>query len=206
MPLVNVVNVQNQKVGQVALDDAVYGVEVREHLYYEVVKMQLANRRAGNACTKGRAEVAFSTKKLYRQKGTGRARHGSRKAPTMVGGGTVFGPKPRSFYYRVPRSMRKAALRSALSGRLAEGNLIVVDTFPFAKPRTKELARILDGFGAKKALVVDTKSDVVRLSARNLTTVRYLSAEGVNVFDILKFDYLVLTQAAAKAIEGALKP
>lgn len=206
MPVVDVFNIQKQKVGSVELDDSVFGEPVREHLYYEVVRMQLASRRSGTACTKGRAEVAYSTRKLYRQKGTGRARRGSRRSPTMVGGGIVFGPKPRSFYYRVPKSMRRAALISALSGRMAEGRLVVVDDFALAKPKTKELVKVLSAFGANKALVVDVAgSNAVRLSARNMANAKYLAPAGLNVFDILKFDHLVVSQSAIRQVEGALK-
>jgi large subunit ribosomal protein L4 len=206
MPRIDVYDLQRSKVGEIDLDDSVFGVEVREHLYYEVVKMQLANRRAGTACTKGRAEVAFSTRKLFRQKGTGRARRGSRKSPVLRGGGVVFGPKPRDYSYRVPRTMRKAALRSALSGRLGENRLFVVEDFSLPEVKTRSLVRILERFGLKSAVLVDFKdNDRLRLSARNLPKFRFLAADGVNVYDILRHENIIVSKGAVRAIEGALK-
>ncbi len=210
MPRLPLFDAHGKQVGEVDLDDAVFGVTVREHLFYEVVKMQLANRRSGTACTKDRSQVAYSTRKLFRQKGTGRARRGSRKSPILRGGGTIFGPKPRSYAYKVPRKVRKEALRAALSRRVEENRLLVVQDFGLSRPRTRELVRILDALRADSALVVDVRSapgaDALRLSARNLTRAKYLAPEGVNVYDVLHFPYAVFTERAARAVEGALKP
>lgn len=206
MARVDVYNRDRQKVGDLELDDAVFGVEVREHLYYEVVRMQMANRRSGTAHTKDRGEVKYSTHKLYRQKGTGRARRGSRRSPILRGGGTTFGPKRRSFAYRVPRTMRKAALRSALSGRAGEGQLYVLDSLSMANPKTKDVQSILSKFGIVKALVIDSSENQnLRLSTRNLPNAKFVSPAGVNVYDVLHFHSLVLTQDAVREIEGALK-
>lgn len=206
MPQVAVYNLNRDKVGSVDLDPEIFGVEVREHLYYEVVRMQLANRRAGTAATKGRADVAYSTAKLYKQKGTGRARKGSRKSPTLRGGGTIHGPQPRSYTYRVPRSMRRAAIRSALSGRVAEQRLVVIDDFALPGIKTRALEKILGRFQLDNGLLVDVQDNgALRLSARNLTKFKFLAPEGLNVYDVLRFDNLVMSRAAVDLVQGALK-
>ncbi|GMV39255.1 MAG: 50S ribosomal protein L4 [Myxococcales bacterium] len=207
MPQIDVYNLARQKVGEMVLDDAVFAAPVKEHLYWEVVRMQLANRRSGTANTKTRSEVKFSTRKLFKQKGTGRARRGSRRAPTLKGGGTILGPKPRDFSYTVPKKVRKAALRSALTGRLVERRLVVVDRFELPEIKTKALVKVLSGFDLTKTLVVDGGTNRnLKLSARNLRDVKFLAPEGLNVYDVLRFDAIVLSQDSIRAIEGALKP
>ena len=206
MPRIDIFNIKKKKVADLELDDSVFGAPVREHLYYEIVKMQQANRRAGTACTKDRGEVAYSTRKLFRQKGTGRARRGSRRSPVLRGGGVAFGPKPRDYSYRAPRSMRKAALRSALSGRVGEGRMIVIDDFTLSEIKTKNVAQIMAKFDLKDGLIVDgTDNSSLRLSVRNLPNFKFLAPEGVNVYDVLRFTNLVLTQSAVQSLEGALK-
>ena len=207
MPQIDVYNLSHQKVGEMVLDDAVFAAPVKEHLYYEVVRMQLANRRAGTACTKTRAEVKFSTRKLFKQKGTGRARRGSRRSPTLKGGGVALGPKPRDFSYTIPKKVKKAALRSALTGRLQENRLTVVDNWDLPEIKTKALTKVLSSFDLGKTLVVDgAQNRNLKLSARNLRDVKYLANEGLNVYDVLRFDNIVLSQASVRAIEGALRP
>lgn len=207
MPQIDVYNLARQKVGEMVLDDAVFAAPVKEHLYWEVVRMQLANRRSGTASTKTRSEVKFSTRKLFKQKGTGRARRGSRRAPGLKGGGTILGPKPRDFSYACPKKVRKAALRSALTGRLTEQRLVVVDRFELAEVKTKALVKVLKGFDLSKTLVVDGGTNRnLKLSARNLKDVKFLAPEGLNVYDVLRFDAIVLSQDSVRAIEGALKP
>jgi large subunit ribosomal protein L4 len=203
---IEVKNITGKSVGSVDLDDAVFGAEVNEHILWEAVKWQLAKRRAGNASTKRLGEVRGSAKKVWKQKGTGQARQGSRQAPHWVGGGSVFGPKPRSYEYKLPRQIKKAALRAALSLRASEQKIVVLDSFT-TDGKTKSVASALANLGpSKKVLIVDAKSNgqLVR-GARNLPTSQWLAPEGLNVYDILRHDTLVLTQDAAKSVTEALK-
>ena len=203
---IEVKNTEGKGVGSVDLDDAVFGVDVNEHLLWEAVKWQLAKRRAGTASTKRLGEVRGSSKKVWKQKGTGQARQGSRQAPHWVGGGSVFGPKPRDYSYDLPRKVKKAALRSALSLRASEQKLVVLDKFS-TDGKTKSVAAALKALGAgDKALIVDGKTNeqLVR-GARNLARSQWLAPEGLNVYDILRHDVLVLTQAAAQQVTEALK-
>lgn len=199
-------NIQGKGVGSYDLDDDVFGAEVHEHLLWEAVKWQLAKRRAGTASTKRMGEVRGTAKKIWKQKGTGQARHGSRQAPIFVGGGSVFGPKPRDYEYDMPRKAKKAALRAALSLRASEQKLVVLDNFS-TDGKTKSVAAALKTLGSAKVLIVDAKTNenLVR-GAKNLATSQWLAPEGLNVYDILRHDTLVLTQDAAKAVTEALKP
>lgn len=204
MPKVNVYNLKREKVGVIDLSDEVFGAEIKEQLFYEVVKAQLASRRAGTASAKERCAVSGSTKKIYRQKGTGRARHGSVRAPNFVGGGRAHPPRPRDWAYRPPRKVRIGALKSALSLICKEGRLLVVDSFELPEIRTKA---VVETFGAlqvtSKALVVDSRdNEKLRLSVRNLAHAQFLPPEGVNVYDLLRHDHLVVSQSAAKALEA----
>lgn len=205
MPTMTVVNTQAQPVGEIELSDEIFAAEVKPHLHWEVVKNQLANRRAGTHSTKTRTTVHGTSKKTYRQKGTGNARHGSRKSPIFVHGGIAHGPHPRDYSYKTPKKVRRAALCSALSLRLAQGELVVVDAFNMSSPKTKEAAATLSRLGASNALVVTRNEEgTLHLSLRNLQTAKYIRAEGVNVYDVLKYDRLVLTVDAAKALEERL--
>jgi large subunit ribosomal protein L4 len=203
MAKVNVYNLKRESVGQIELSEHVFGAEVNEALIYDVVKAQLASRRSGTAKTKGRAEVAGSTRKLYRQKGTGNARHGSIRAMSFVGGGKAHGPTPRSYAYRPPRQVRAGALRSALSLKLKEGSLTVVDKFELVEIKTKQVASALKNLQLDKGtLVVDVKgNERLRLSIRNLEGSSFLPPEGVNVYDVLRHPHLVLTKDAVAALE-----
>jgi large subunit ribosomal protein L4 len=200
----DVFNLKREKTGEIELSDQVFGTEVKEQLFYEVVKAQLASRRAGTQSAKTRSEVSGSTKKLYKQKGTGRARHGSIRAPVYVGGGRAHPPTPRDWSYRPPRQVRVGALKSALSLLAKEGRLTVVDALKLDEIRTKGLVTALSALGAEtSALLVDGKdNETLRLSARNLPKHTVLPPEGVNVYDILRHDHLVLSQDAAKALEA----
>ena len=203
---IEVKNLQGKGVGSVDLDDAIFGADVNEHLLWEAVKWQLAKRRAGNASTKRLGEVRGSSKKVWKQKGTGQARQGSRQAPHWVGGGSVFGPKPRDYSYDLPRKVKKAALVCALSLRASEQKIVVLDNFS-TDGKTKSVAAALKTLGAgEKALIVDAKTNeqLVR-GAKNLAKSQWLAPEGLNVYDILRHDVLVLTQAAAQAVTQALK-
>jgi large subunit ribosomal protein L4 len=201
---IEVKNTQGKGVGSIDLDDAVFGAEIHEHVLWEVVKWQLAKRRAGTASTKRFGEVRGSSKKIWKQKGTGQARHGSRQAVIFVGGGTTKGPKPRDYGYVLPRQVKKQALRSALSLRASEQKLIVIDNFS-TDGKTKSVAAALKALGASnKALIVDAKTNehLVR-GAKNLAASQWLAPEGINVYDILRHETLIVTQAAVTAITEA---
>jgi large subunit ribosomal protein L4 len=206
MAKVSVYNLQKNPVGDIELSDAVFGAEVNEALMYDVLKAQLASRRAGTAKTKLRPEVAGSTRKLYRQKGTGAARHGAIRASQYVGGGKAHGPRPRDYGYRPPRKMRQGALASALSLKVKQGTLFVVDGFQLDDVKTKQLASILKVFEAGSALIVDGKgNDNLRLSARNLAKSSFLPPEGLNLYDILRHEHLILTKDAVTELQNRLE-
>jgi large subunit ribosomal protein L4 len=203
MATFDVFNMKRERVGSIDLADEVFAVEVREHLFYEVVKAQLASKRQGTQCAKNRSAVSGSTKKLYKQKGTGRARHGSLRAPVFVGGGQAHPPRPRDWSYSPPRRVRAKALIGALSKFGREGRLLVVDRFELSEIKTKKLLEALETLKAQKnALVVDVgENDNLRLSIRNCKAHQFLPPEGVNVYDLLRHDTLILSQQAAKALE-----
>ena len=204
MAKVDVYNLKREKVGSVDLADEVFGADVKEQLFHEVVVAQLASRRAGTHAAKERSAVAGSSKKIYKQKGTGRARHGSIRAPIFVGGGRAHPPKPQDWSYRPPRRVRVAALKSALSLILKEGRLTIVDSIDLGEVKTKKLAGVLVTLQAgKKTLVVDDGGNQnLRLSIRNLEDKLFLPPEGVNVYDLLRHDHLVLSKGAIKALEA----
>ena len=200
--------------GSVELDATVFGAPVKPYLYWEVVNWQRARRRSGNHYTKGRSDVSGGGKKPFKQKGTGRARQGTRRAPHFVGGGVVFGPKPRDYSFRMPKKKRRAALRSALSEKLANNAIRVCDNLDFKEMKTKYAVGVLKKFDAAKALFVDvtdrnegnvvTHNDSLRLAVRNLNNAKYIAAEGLNVEDILKYDLLFVSKAALEQIQGVL--
>jgi large subunit ribosomal protein L4 len=204
MPTVDIFNLQRDKVGSIDLPDDVYGVEVAEHLIHEVVTAQLASKRAGTHAGKERAGVRGSTHKIYKQKGTGRARHGGIRAPNFVGGGRAHPPKPQDFSRRAPRRVRLAALKSALSLLVKEGRLTVVENFELAAIKTKALAGVLEVLlptQQRKTLVVDGKdNEKLRLSIRNLAQSLFLPPEGVNVYDLLRHDHLVVSKHAIEQL------
>lgn len=204
MAKLDVFNLKREKVGELDLSDEVFATEVKEHLFHEVVTAQLASRRAGTHAAKERSAVRGSTKKLYKQKGTGRARHGSIRAPIYVGGGRAHPPKPQDWSYRPPRRVRIGALRSALSLLVKEGRLTVVDRIELAEIKTKMLASVLSQLqtGAKTLVVDDKGNQNLRLSIRNMKDNCFLPPEGVNVYDILRHDHLLLSQDAVKALEA----
>jgi large subunit ribosomal protein L4 len=199
---IDIVNIEGKKVGQVDLADAVFGTKVKEYLLWEVVKAQRAARRAGTHKTKKRDEVRGGGKKPYKQKGTGNARQGSTRSPQFVGGGKVWGPQPRDYSYTVPKKVKRAALASALSLRVKEKKLVIVDALAFDAPKTKRLAGILKVLGADSAVVVDGKTNInLSKSCRNLPKSKVLPPEGLNVYDILNHPTLVIAADAVKAIE-----
>lgn len=204
MAKIDVYDLARKKVGELDLADEVFAAEVKEHLLHEVVTAQLASRRAGSHAAKERSAVQGSKKKLYKQKGTGNARHGAIRAPIYVGGGRAHPPKPQDWTMRPPRKVRMMALRCALSLLHKEGRLTVVDSIAFDAPKTKQLAAVLTALQASKStLVVDGRgNENVKLSIRNMPTSSFLPPEGVNVYDLLKHDHLVVSKDAAKALEA----
>lgn len=207
MAKVKVLNLEGKAAGEIELADDVFGAEVNEGLLYDVVKAQLAGKRVGAANTKTRSEVAGSSKKIYKQKGTGRARHGSIRAPNFRGGGQQHGPKPHSFSYRPPAAMRRGALVSCLSLKLKDGHLTIVDTFVLDEVKTKKLASVLEALKVTPgSLIVDAKdNEKLRLSARNLDRHQFLPPEGVNPYDVLRHEHLVLTKSAVAALEARVR-
>ena len=204
MPTVDIYNQANEKVGTVDLDPAVFDVEVREHLFHEVVRAQRAAKRSGTAKTKERGEVRGTQAKAWRQKGTGRARQGNRKAPHFVGGGVAHGPRPRSYAMKVNKQIRRAALCAALSRRQQEGHLIVLENLELKEIKTKTVAGLLGRFAVKKTLIVDAANPNLAKSVKNLTESNFISVEGLNVFDILRHEHLMLTAGAIETIVGRL--
>ncbi len=202
MANVSVYNMEGQEVGKIELSDAVFGVEVNEHLVHLAVVQQLADNRQGTQKAKTRSEVSGGGKKPYRQKGTGHARQGSTRAPQFTGGGTVFAPVPRDYSFKMNKKEKRAALKSALTSRVQENRLIVVEDLKFDAPKTKDMVKVLDSLKADDALVVlnDNDKNVV-LSGRNIDGVKMALTNTINVFDILNHKTLVLTKDAVKTIE-----
>jgi large subunit ribosomal protein L4 len=203
---VPVYNIQGEQVSEAELRDDIFAVPVNQALMHQALVRQLANARLGTHKTKTRGEVRGGGRKPWRQKGTGRARQGSIRAPHWRGGGAVFGPTPRSYRQKMPRKMRRQALRSALSVKASESQVKVLDAFEMSEPRTKELLRILDGLGVgTSVLILLPQSDTVVLrSVRNLPKVRTLVAQYLNVRDLLKYDYILMPLASLEVIEGIL--
>jgi large subunit ribosomal protein L4 len=203
---VDVVNMQNEKVDSLELPEAVFGAPVKPHLLHEVVRMQLASRRQGSADTKGRSEVSGGGKKPWRQKGTGRARSGTSRSPLWRHGGTIFGPQPRSYAFHVNRAVRRQALRAALTTKAKAGAVRVVESLGLEKPSTRAMRTLLQAMGAQgKALVVlPDRDELVEKSARNLPAVRVLPVRGLNVYDVLRADVLVLTPEGVHMLREVL--
>jgi len=208
MPKLDVFDTQKQKVGEIDLDDAVFGAEVKPHILHEIVRAQLAGRRAGTHYAKERAATRGSTRKLFRQKGTGRARHGQLRAPLMRGAGRTKGPIPRDHGFRPPRKVRLAAMRAALSLFHQEGRLFVLDAFPLPDPpKTKAVAEVLARFEAPSGVICDAKAnESLRRASRNLARAVFFPPEGLNVYDLLKADRLLVTREGVAALSKALKP
>jgi len=200
-----VVSQRNEVVGEMALPPDVFAQPVRRHLLYEVVRMQQANRRAGTAATKTRAQVSGGGKKPWRQKGTGRARAGSTRSPIWRGGAIIFGPQPRDYSYRLPASARRAALCSALAAKVREGKLILVDRIALEAPKTKLLAQLMAGLNVESAVIlIPGRDESLERAARNLPLIKVLRTEGANVYDLLRYDRLIMTQPAVDALCGRL--
>ncbi|MBI5572797.1 MAG: 50S ribosomal protein L4 [Desulfomonile tiedjei] len=207
MALVDVINQSGTTVASVELDDTIFNAAVREDLVQSVVVWQLAKRRAGTACTKTRKDVRGGGKKPWRQKGTGRARAGTSRSPLWTGGGTIFGPSPRSYAFSLPKKVRKAALRSVLSAKLRDNLLTVVDKIELEAPKTKlffETMKTLGLDAAKTLFITAEKDEALLRSSRNLFKVLVLPTEGMNVYDLLRFERLVLLQDAVPKIHERL--
>jgi large subunit ribosomal protein L4 len=206
MPSVDVLDLSNTKVGSVDLSDAVFAAPVNEALLYEAVRHHLAGTRRGTAKTKTRHEVSGSGKKLWKQKGTGRARMGSIRSPLWRHGGTTHGPQPRDYSYRLPRKMMLGALRSALSAKLRDGELRIVQDFSIAEPKSKLMRQTLDRFEANRTvlLVDNAENRNLALSSRNLEGVKLVSSREVNVYDLLGHEQVLLTEAAAQKLSEGL--
>jgi len=205
MAKADVVNIQGEKVGEVELNDAIWAADVKPYLIHDVVVMQLNNRRRGTAKTKTRGEVRGGGKKPWRQKGTGRARSGSTTSPVWVGGGTVFGPIPKAYRMSLPKKVRKAALRSALTVRNEGAHLLVLDKLELPAISTKHFAGIMKALNLSKPLVVvPGKDEIVEKSARNIPHTKVLRVEGLNVYDVMRYEQLMVTVDALKKIEEAL--
>ena len=205
MATIEIYNIKNEKIGDVELKDELFGVEIKAHILHDIVRMQLANRRSGNACTKTRTEVQGSGKKPFRQKGTGRARAGSRTSPLWRGGGIAFGPKPRDYSYKLPKKVRRLGLRMALSARFNENNLKVLDDFQLEEIKTKGFIGVMDALNIRNALiVVPGGNENLEKSSRNVLGFKVMPPEGLNVYDILNHKHLALLQPCIGQLEERL--
>ena len=205
MAVVDILNRAGEKVSQIDLNDEIFNVPVKSSVLHEVVTMQLAGKRAGTASVKHRSDVSGSQRKLFRQKGTGRARRGNIKSPLLRGGGVVFGPDPKDWGYKVPKKVRRQALKMALSSKLQEDDLLVLDTLELDEIKTKALLDVTGNLKLDNALIVTgDKDEKLELSSRNVPNLKVLRCEGLNVYDILKYKTLVLLEASVKGIEGRL--
>jgi len=205
MAVVDVINVTGEKVSELDISDDIFNVTVKGSVLHEVVKMQLAGRRSGTACVKNRSDIRGSMKKLFRQKGTGNARPGTNKSPLRRGGGVVFGPHPKSWAYTVPKKVKRLALKMALSTKLQNKSLVILDKFEIDEVKTKKFVGCINNMNLGKTLIVtDGKDDKLEKSAKNVQGVKVLRTEGLNVYDILKYDKLLLIESSIKSIEGRL--
>ena len=202
MAKLDIYNLSGAVTGSIELSDAIFGIEPNKHAIATVIRNQLANRRQGTSSTKTRSETRGGGKRPWRQKGTGRARHGSTRSAQYVGGGTIFGPKPRDYSYTVPKKIRRLALKSALSSKLADNKIIVVEDFNLDAIKTKEAVKALSDLKTSNALIVlDAKNENAELSVRNIPDVKSAQVNEINVFDIMKYDSLLVTKAAVEKIQ-----
>ena len=205
MPVLDIYDIDKNKVSEVELSDSVFAAEVNEAAIYEVVRMHMACSRQGTANTKERSDVSGGGKKPWRQKGTGRARSGSTRSPIWRGGGIVFGPHPRDYSFSIPRKVRKAALKSALSLKCRDQKILILNDFPMEEIKTKKFKEVLDRFGVKSVLfVLDGANEKLEKSSQNLQGVKMMRSEGINVYDLIRYDHLILMEPSVKNIEGAL--
>jgi large subunit ribosomal protein L4 len=207
MAMTDIYNTSKEKVGEIDLQDSIFGVDVNSHLLHDVVRMQLAKRRQGTACTKTRAEVRGSSAKPYRQKGTGRARAGNRRSPVWRGGGTVFGPKPRDYGFKLSKKVRKLGLRMALSSRNSADNILIIDEFQLEEIKTRKFVDVMDKLEIDNCLiVVPEHDDKLERSSRNVPGYKVLPVAGINVYDILLHKKLIIVQPSLDKIAERLQP
>jgi len=204
MPTLDVINQEKKKVGTIDLSDDVFGTDVNVALVHQVIKAQLAGRRQGTAKTKVKSEVRGGGKKPFKQKGTGNARQGSSRSPLNPGGGQSFGPQPRSYEQATPKEMMRGALRSALSDRVKSARLLVVDEFKLSAIKTKTFQNVINTLGLEQLLIVDDANKNLELSGRNIPHVKILRTEGLNVYDVVRHEWIIITKRAAKAVEARL--
>lgn len=205
MAILDVLNIKGEKVSEIEFEDELFCIPIKKEILHEVVVMQLANRRAGTACVKNRSDVSGSGRKLYRQKGTGNARAGDIKSPLRVGGGVIFGPKPRDYSYKVPKKVRRKALQMAISDKIKDNRLIVIDNFDLPEIKTKRFAEVMQTLNIEKGLLVTDKPlSILELSARNIPGVKLIRSEGLNVYDILNHRHLIMLQASIEQIRKRL--
>ena len=205
MTTLSVYNIGNEKVSDAELDDQVFNAKINPTLFYDVVRMTMASQRKGSASTKNKALVRGGGAKPWRQKGTGRARAGSRRSPLWRGGGTIFGPMPRDYSFSLPKRMRREALRAALSLKRQEGKLILLDDFPLDRFKTKQVLEVLKRFQVEDALIVtNEKNAFLQRSARNIPNIRVLRGEDLNVYDILNHEHLIILSPLLQRIQGVL--
>ncbi|MCK5228985.1 MAG: 50S ribosomal protein L4 [Desulfobulbaceae bacterium] len=205
MAVTELYNIKKEKIGEIELNDSLFGETINSHILHDIVRMQLANRRAGTASTKTRSEVRGSNAKPWRQKGTGRARAGHRRSPLWRGGGTVFGPKPRSYAYKLPKKVRKLGLRMALSSRFEEGLLTVLDDFKIDEIKTRTFVDIMGVLGVTNGLIVTSaQNEQLERSSRNVPGFKVLSSNGLNVYDILLYEHIILVQSCISQLEERL--
>lgn len=205
MPIAGVYDIERNLMSEIELNDAVFDAEINEDVIYEVVKMQMISRRRGAASTKERGDISGGGRKPWRQKGTGRARAGTNRSPIWRGGGTVFGPRPRDYAYKVPKKMRRKALAAALTLKLRENRMVILRDFPMDEIRTKRFQEVVDRFGWGKVLfILDKSYPVLEKSSRNIKNVKMMRSEGINVYDLLNCEHVVLLEPSVKLIEGTL--
>ncbi len=205
MAVIDIYNLQKEKTSQVELNEKIFQVPVKKHVLHQVVVSQLANRRAGTSSTKGRSEVSRSGRKLYRQKGTGRARAGDAGSPTRKGGGIIFGPKPRKYVSKIPKKIGRLALCMALSDKYQSERLVVLSDFDLPHVKTKDFVKIMRTFDISKALIVtDQKNENLEKSSQNVPWVKVMRCEGLNVYDVLNHEHLLLVKSTIPRIEEAL--
>ena len=203
MPKVALYDITGSQIGDVELSDDIFGVKVNTHVMYEAVKNYLANQRQGTQSAKTRGEVRGGGRKPWRQKGTGRARQGSIRAPQWIGGGVVFAPKPRDYSYKLPKKIKRLALKSALSSKVRDNEIIVVDSLVLDKPKTKDMVKILSNLkaGKKTLVVIPERDENVILASRNIPGVKTAYVNTINVYDILNCDYFLITKDAVNKVE-----
>ena len=205
MSIAGVYDIEKKLVSEITLDDAIFDGEINEHVLYEVVRMQLVSKRSGTAETKGRSDISGGGKKPWRQKGTGRARSGTSRSPLWRGGGTVFGPHPRDYSFKVPKKVRRKALQSALTLKYRGNQIVILKDFPLEEIKTKKFMEVLQRFGWEKVLfVLDKSYPVLEKASRNIKNVKMMRTEGVNVYDLLKHEHVVFLEPSLRIIEGTL--